>query len=158
MLKIDLICVGKLKERFYIDAAEEYCKRLSRYCNIETIEIPEYRLPDDPLDSHIMLGLEKESESIKKKLAPGAYTVALCVSGSEMSSPGLSSFISDSTVKGTSRISFIVGGSYGLHESVINSADLSLSLSKMTFPHHLARVILLEQLYRAFNFSGKYSK
>ena len=160
MLNVTMICVGKLKEKFYIDAAEEYCKRLSRFCGLEIIEIPEYRLPDDPLDAHIKVGLEKESESILKKLPRGALTVALCPDGREMNSPEFSGYISDCAVKGSSKLCFVVGGSYGLHESIRGSADLKLSLSKMTFPHHLARVILLEQLYRAFSISsgGKYNK
>ena len=154
MLNIILICVGKLKEKFYIDAAEEYCKRLSRFCSLEVIEIPEYRLPDHPLNTHISLGLEKEYESIMKKLPQGALTIAMNIDGREMSSLELSEYITDNSVKGTSKICFILGSSYGLHENIYNSVDMRLSLSKMTFPHHLARVILLEQLYRAFSISA----
>ena len=166
MLIIKIICVGKLKERFYTDAANEYLKRLSGYCKPEIIEIPEYRLtPDDPAGAQIENALEKEREAIRRagisgKPQPGTLTIALCPEGKAMDSSVFSEYISQSAAKGASRLRFIIGGSYGLHDDVKNGADMKLSLSKMTFPHHLARVILLEQLYRAFKITegGKYHK
>ena len=160
MLKIKIICVGKLKERFYTEAANEYTKRLERYCNIETIELPEARLPENPSDAQIQDALLKESTAIEKHLEPTAMRVALCIEGKQIDSPNLSEFIKNTTANGTSRLSFIIGGSIGLHNNIKSNADMLLSMSKMTFPHHLARIMLLEQLYRAFNIieGGKYHK
>ena len=151
MLNIRIICVGKLKERFYTDAANEYLKRLAGYCKPEIVELPESRFE---------LALDKERAAIEQKLPAGALTVALCLEGEALSSHGLSKLLSDNAGRGVSRICFIIGGSNGLHEEIKNKADINLSLSKMTFPHNLARVILLEQLYRAFNIieGGKYHK
>jgi len=160
MLSIRIICVGKLKEQFYTDAADEYTKRLSGYCRIETIEISEHRLTENASASQIAIALEKEGAAIEAKIPAGAMTVALCVEGREMDSPGMSKFLLDCAGRGTSRLCFIIGGSYGLHDRLKNDADIKLTMSKMTFPHNLARVILLEQLYRAFNIAGggKYHK
>ena len=161
MLNIRIICVGKLKERFYTDAANEFIKRLAGYCKPEITEVSEYRLqPDRPNTTQIEQALEKERAAITLKLPPGALTIALCVEGREMDSPGLSEFLSECAVGGTSHLCFIIGGSFGLHEDIKNNAGVKLSMSKMTFPHNLARVILLEQLYRAFKIieGGKYHK
>lgn len=143
-IQIKMICVGKLKERFYVDAANEYLKRLSGYCKIEVVEIPEHGpLPD-----------------LAVKNQPGTLTVALCVEGREIDSPGLAELLESCALNGTSRLRFIIGGSNGLRDDVKDASDVKMSLSKMTFPHNLARVILLEQLYRAFNINegGKYHK
>jgi len=150
MLSIKVICVGKLKEKFYIDAANEYSKRLSGYCKLEVIELPE--------DKQQML--EKECELIISKIPNGAVTIALCIEGKEIDSKGLSDMINDYAVKGISKLYFIIGGSVGLHEKIKKEAEFKLSMSKMTFPHNLARVMLLEQLYRAFKITegGKYHK
>ena len=160
MLKITLLCVGKLKEKFYIDAAEEYYKRLSGFYKLEVVEIPEYRLPADPSYAQILNGLNKEHDLMLTKLPREAMTAALCIDGDEMSSSELSEFISQCPIKGISKLCFIIGGSYGLHASIIESADIKLSLSKMTLPHHLARIVLLEQLYRGFKIAegGRYVK
>ena len=160
MLKIKLICVGKLKEHFYSDAAKEYIKRLTAYCKIEIVEVSEQRLPPEPSEASIMAALLKESSAISSALPADSMTVALCVEGNEMSSIELSEFLKGCANSGSSRICFVIGGSYGLHGSIKASADLGLSLSKMTFPHNLARIVLLEQLYRAFNMAegGKYHK
>ena len=148
MLKIKIIPVGKLKEKFYIEACKEYIKRLEFYCNLEIKELPEGG------------GLEKEAALIKKELVPGCFTVAMCIEGKSLSSEGFSELFSEAGTRGFSRAAFIIGGSDGLHESVKSQAHCKLSMSKMTFPHHLARVMLLEQIYRAFCIRGgrKYHK
>ena len=160
MLSIRIICVGRLKERFYVDAADEYIKRLTGYCKPEVIEIPERRLPAEPSDAQISAALEKENSAISSKIQTGSLTVALCVEGCGMDSNGLSELLSDCAGRGISRLCFIIGGSHGLHEDLKKVVNVRLSLSNMTFPHNLARIILLEQLYRAFNISegGKYHK
>ena len=160
MLSIRIICIGKLKEQFYIDAAKEYVKRLAGYCKPEIIELPEYRLPSEPSVSQIAAALDKEQTDIRARLQTGAFTVALCVEGHETDSNGLSELLSCCAVNGASRLCFIIGGSYGLHEDLKAGAHKNLSLSKLTFPHNLARIILLEQLYRAFKIAegGRYHK
>lgn len=152
MLSIKLICVGKLKEQFYTDAANEYIKRLSSYCKLEVTEVSEYR--------HVEIALDKERAEVESKIPGNALCVALCVEGREMDSFALSEFLSDCALKGASRLCFIIGGSLGLHKDIKNRSDVRLSMSKMTFPHNLARVMLLEQLYRAFKIAegGKYHK
>jgi len=149
-----IICVGRLKEMFYTDAANEYIKRLSGYCKLEVIEISENQ------SSNISIALDKERLAIEKNIPPGAATIALCIEGKEIGSRELSDFIGDCTRRGTSKLCFIIGGSNGLHENIKKITEFKMSMSKMTFPHNLARVILLEQLYRALNISegGKYHK
>ena len=153
MLRIRVICVGRLKEQFYTDAANEYAKRLAGYCKPEIVEVPECRLS-------VRDALEKEGAAIRAKVPADAKTIALCIEGAELDSPGLSKLIAGCAVKGESRLCFIIGGSRGLHGSIKSGADIRLSMSKMTFPHNLARVMLLEQLYRAFKIAegGKYHK
>ena len=179
MLNIKIICVGKLKERFYTDASKEYEKRLSGYCKLEVLEISEHRLPtgsEQPAirnsqltvsvvnaksnSAQIEIALDKERSAINRHIPPGATTVALCIESREMDSKGLSEYLTECAVRGASRLCFIVGGSLGLHDDIKKGADLQLSMSKMTFPHNLARIMLLEQLYRAFNIAegGKYHK
>jgi len=160
MQNIRIICVGKLKDVFFADAGNEYMKRLAGYCKPEVVEVPEYRLPDNPSEAEVEIALEKEGAAIRAKTPAGAKTIALCIEGSEHDSQGLSELLTDSALRGASRLCFVVGGSYGLHESIKKGADIMLSMSKMTFPHSLARVMLLEQLYRAFKIAegGKYHK
>ena len=162
MLSINIICVGKLKEHFYTDAANEYIKRLGGYCKPEITEIPEQRLPTDPTERQIENALKTESLAIEAKIVStgNSATIALCVEGRETDSPGLSDLLEGFAIRGTSRINFVIGGSFGLHETIKKAADVKLSLSKLTFPHNLARVILLEQLYRAFKIAegGRYHK
>jgi 23S rRNA (pseudouridine1915-N3)-methyltransferase len=160
MIGITIICVGRMKERYYSDAANEYIKRLSGYCNTEIIELREHRLPDAPSDVQIALALKKESAAIADKRPGAVPAFALCVEGREMDSRELAGMLDRYAGRGASRLCFIIGGSYGLHENVKNTVDIKLSLSKMTFPHNLARIILLEQLYRSFKIAegGKYHK
>ena len=150
MQRVSIICVGKMKEKFYIDAAAEYVKRLSRFCKLEIIELPEDRLPEDPSQAQIDAALAKEAEAIRAKLPPSAYIIAMCVEGKTRSSEELSQLMAQSANQGGSHLVFLIGGSFGLHPSVKALAAVKLSMSPMTFPHHLARVMLLEQVYRAF--------
>ena len=146
MIKITLIALGRLKEKYLSDALSEYKKRLSRYCNLEICEIEPVRLSDKPSDNEIKSALEKEAQLISKKIPAGSKIISLCVEGKEMSSPEFAKKISNCMNMGKS-IVFIIGSSYGLAERIKKCADVRLSVSQMTFPHQLFRVMLLEQLY-----------
>ncbi len=148
MLSVYLICVGKLKEKFYKDACAEYIKRLSPYCKLTLVEIPEAKLSKDPTLGEIANALAKEGDAIRAKLPPSARIVALCVEGRMCSSEEMARMIP--AQGGDKHLVFLIGGSYGLHPSIKAEAQVQLSMSPMTFPHHLARVMLLEQIYRAF--------
>ena len=150
MIDITVICVGKLKEKFYIDAAAEYAKRLSAYCKLSIVELPEQKLPKKPVPGEIEAALEKEANAIRTRIPPGSRIVALCVEGRLRSSEELFRMFPDLEYSKDKRLVFIIGGSYGLHPSIKAEAQVQLSMSPMTFPHHLARVMLLEQIYRAF--------
>ena len=160
MLSVRLICVGKLGEKFWKTACEEYSKRLSAYCKLEMIELPEQRLPDAPSEGQIQQARAKEAALIRAKSPAGAAVIALCVEGQMLSSEALAETLGAFTVSGTSRLALLIGGSCGLDEALKQEAKLRLSMSKMTFPHHLARVMVLEQLYRSLNIlaGGKYHK
>ena len=149
MLSVYLICVGKLKEKFYKDACAEYVKRLSPYCRLTVVEIPETKLSKDPTLGEITNALAKEGEAIRAKIPPGSRVAALCVEGRMRSSEEMARMI---PAQGSQdkHLVFLFGGSYGLHPSIKAEANTQLSMSPMTFPHHLARVMLLEQIYRAF--------
>ena len=149
MQRITVLCVGKLKEKFYADAAAEYIKRLSRYCKIEVTELPETRLPEDPSPAEIKKALAAEANAIRQKLEGGAV-VAMCIEGQTCSSEALSKKLAAFALEGKSKVTFLIGGSFGLDETLKKQADWRLSMSPMTFPHHLARVMLLEQIYRAY--------
>ena len=150
MQKITLLCVGKLKEAFYRDAAAEYEKRLGRHCKLELVEIPEQRLPDDPSPAEIEQALAREAAAISEKIPKGSLLIALCIEGKELTSPQLAQKMEALAANGASSLCFLIGGSFGLHPSVKEKAALKLSMSPMTFPHHLARIMLLEQIYRAY--------
>ena len=150
MLSVQLLCVGKMKEKFYIEGAAEYVKRLGAYCKLTVTELPEERLPENPSPAQIEGALEKEGNAILAKIPKGSKVVALCVERKTMSSEKLAEAVDGWAVQGASQLTFLIGGSYGMHESVKRRADLRLSMSPMTFPHHLARVMVLEQIYRAF--------
>lgn len=160
MRRVVVLCVGKLKEKFYREAAAEYSKRLSRYCRLEVLELPEQRLPEDPAPAEIQRALAREAEAIRSKVPAGAGLVALCVEGTQCSSEEFSQLLADWDQLGDKALVFIIGGSYGLHPSVKEAARVKLSLSAMTFPHHLARVVVLEQLYRGYQIleGGRYHK
>ena len=150
MLSVHLICVGKLKEKFYIEACGEYVKRLSAYCKLQITELPEERLPQAPSRAQIDAALEREAAAIRAKLPPSASLVALCVEGKLRSSEELARLMDDWSQNSAKHLVFLIGGSYGLHPSIKAEAWVKLSMSPMTFPHHLARVMVLEQIYRAF--------
>ena len=150
MQKVTVVCVGKLKERFYIDAAAEYCKRLQRHCKLELLELPEYRLPDNPSPAEIQKALETEAAAIREKLPKGGALVAMCIEGKTCSSEALAQRMEDFAVSGKTQVTFLIGGSVGLDASLKAQADWKLSMSPMTFPHHMARIMLLEQIYRAY--------
>ena len=160
MLSVRLICVGKLGEKFWVDAVKEYEKRLAAYCKLETVELAEQRLPPSPSTSEIVGALEREAARIEERLPASAAVVVLCVEGKAMGSEQLADYLSGLAVSGTSRLCFVIGGSYGLAERIKQRAVLRLSMSAMTFPHHLARVMALEQLYRALGIAAgsKYHK
>ena len=141
MLRITVLCLGRLKEKHYIAACEEYVKRLGSYCQPEIVELP-------------------ENGDIAARIPKGAFVVALCIEGDKLDSPGLARLLDRCALEGHSRVCFLIGGSEGLPEDVKRSAQVRLSMSDMTFPHHLARVMLLEQIYRAFTIlaGAKYHK
>lgn len=150
MLNIKLICVGKLRERFYIDAFNEYARRLSAYCKFECAELNETKLGDKPSDKEIENALVRESVDIEKAIPKDAYVIAMCVGAKQLKSEELAQKINSLALSGRGKICFIIGGSFGMAESVKQRADMRLGMSEMTFPHHLARVMLTEQIYRSF--------
>lgn len=149
MFEITLIAMGKLKETFYISAAEEYKKRLRGYCRFQLLELPEVRLPDSPSEAEIRAGLEKEAETILARIPKGAWLCVLTPEGKLLSSERLAEKIAQVKISGKSSACFLIGSSFGISTTVKEKADFLLSMSPMTFPHHLARVMTLEQLYRA---------
>ena len=150
MVNITVICVGKLKEKFYQEAAAEYLKRLKGCCKLEIVELAEQKLSKNPSLGEIQGALEKEGDAIRAKLPPSSTVVALAIEGRQRSSEELAQMISAWTHNAAKHLVFVIGGSYGLHPSIKAGAWATLSMSPMTFPHHLARVMLLEQIYRAF--------
>lgn len=149
-MKITLITVGKIKESFYREAVSEYRKRLSRYCSLEIREAEDERTPDGMSDTEKEQILKKEAERIAKFLPESAYLVTLEIEGKSYTSEAFAQEIEALGVRGQSHIAFVIGGSLGLHNTIKKRADLAVSFSEMTFPHQLMRVVLLEQLYRAF--------
>ena len=149
MFDITLICMGKLKEKFYTQAAQEYEKRLGAYCRFRLLELPEYKLPEDPSPAQIAAGLDKEAEQILSKIPKGAWFCILTPEGKMLSSEELAEQIRDVKLSGKSNACFLIGSSFGISPKIKQIADFKLSMSKMTFPHHLARIMVLEQLYRA---------
>jgi len=149
-MKITIICVGKIKECFYRDALDEYAKRLSKYCKFEIIEVADEKTPDkaSPVEEEQIK--EKEAGRILAKIKPDSYVCTLEIAGKQLSSTELADWMEKSAIGGRSQICFVIGGSLGLHASVLARSDFALSFSKMTFPHQLMRVILSEQIYRAF--------
>lgn len=160
MLTIQVVCVGKLKERAWREACQEYAKRLSGSARVQIIEVAQAHLPDKPSQAQVDAALLQEGKSILEKVSPGAFLVSLCIEGTMLDSPGLAQKIGDRMAGGTSTIAFVIGGSFGLSGQVKERSGLRLSMSRMTFPHQLARVMLLEQVYRVMNIlgNGKYHK
>ena len=149
MFDITLITMGKLKEKFYLSAAEEYAKRLKGYCRFQLLELPEHRLPEDPSPAEIQAGLEKEADLIITKIPKGAWFCVFTPEGKILSSEEFAGKLKDVKLSGKSSACFLIGSSFGMAERIKAMADLKLSMGKMTFPHHLARIMVLEQLYRA---------
>lgn len=149
MFDITLITMGKLKEKFYISAAEEYAKRLGAYCRFRLVELPEQRLPENPSPAEISAGLEKEEELIEAKIPKGTWLCVFTPEGKELTSEGFAQKLSEVKISGKSAACFLIGSSFGMAPKIKNKADFRLSMGKMTFPHHLARIMVLEQIYRA---------
>ena len=149
-MKITLITVGKIKEKYFTDAISEYRKRLSRYCKMDIVEVPDEKTPDGASETLETQIKDKEGEKILAKIPDGAYVVALAIEGKMLDSEELADKMEKWNVSGISHVVFVIGGSLGLSAKVLNRADFKLSFSKMTFPHQLMRVILLEQIYRSF--------
>ena len=161
MLNVNIITVGKLKEAYLRDACAEYAKRLGGFCKLTVTELPESKLPDDPSEKEIGIALSKEGKAIKDLLSENnSYNVVMCIEGKQMPSEKLAEMIGRVSVEGKSKINFVIGSSFGIAEEIKKLADLRLSMSEMTFPHQLARVMLMEQLYRSLQIlnGGKYHK
>ncbi len=154
MLTVNIICVGSLKEQYWRDACAEYAKRLGGFCRFSIIEVSESRLPKSCSAADIERVIETEGARLLEKIPSGSFVAAMCIEGRELSSPGLAQKLEAIAVNGKSRVDFVIGGSYGLSEAVKRRADLRLSMSPMTFPHQLARVMLCEQIYRAFSINA----
>ena len=154
-MTIEIICVGKLKEKYWQDAAAEYSKRLGRFCVLKITELPEVRLTGSSAADEAAV-VEAESRAIMAKLSPGpqSFTIALAIKGKSLSSEALAEKIAGLGLDGKSRIVFVIGGSLGLSEELLSACDMRLSFSAMTFPHQLMRVVLLEQIYRAFKINA----
>ena len=153
-MQIDIICVGKVKEQYLRDAIAEYSKRLGRYCKLNILEVADEKTPE-----HASEGVErqikaKEGERIAKHIKPGAYVIALAIDGQQVTSEGFARKIDQLGIQGVSHIQFVIGGSIGMDDTILRQANYKLSFSKMTFPHQLMRVILLEQVYRAFKINA----
>lgn len=159
MMNVQILCVGKLKESYWREACAEYAKRLKSFCSFSIVELPESRLPNDPSQALIDKALEEEGEKLLAA-AKGSAIIPLCIEGKEISSPKLASTLEDLASRGVSSVSFVIGSSFGLAEKVKRAGSLRLSMSPMTFPHQLARVMLCEQIYRGFQILGntKYHK
>lgn len=149
MPEITLITIGKLKEKFYVSAAQEYAKRLSGYCKFTLLELPECRLPETPSPAEIAAGLEKEAEEVFTKIPKGAWFCVFTPEGKELSSEAFAQKLAQVKLSGKSSLCFLIGSSFGMAPRVKERADFRLSMGPMTFPHHLARIMVLEQLYRA---------
>ena len=160
MIDVQIICVGKLKEKFYAEAVAEYQKRLGAFCRLQITELPEEKLPSDPSQALIHAALKKEAAAIRAKLPSNASVVALCIEGRLRSSEELAGLLRTWESHPAKHLVFLIGSSYGLDEDLKQESWEKLSMSPMTFPHHLARVMLLEQIYRAFQINGgsKYHK
>ncbi len=162
MINVEIITVGKLKERYLTEGIEEYAKRLSRYCKLKITELAEYRLPAEPSEAQIAQGLYIEGDAILQRISSfqNRYVISLCVEGQSLSSEQLAQTLSKQAANGSSNFIIVIGSSFGLSEQVKQASDFKLSLSKLTFPHQLVRLMLAEQLYRVFTImaGGKYHK
>jgi len=161
MINVNLIVVGKLKESYFREACAEYAKRLKAFCKLTVTELAESRLPDDPSEKEIKAALSAEAKAMRNLLSgKDCFNIALCIEGTKLSSEKLAEKIKDVSVSGKSTLNFVIGSSFGIDEEIKKMCGLRLSMSEMTFPHMLARVMVLEQIYRAFQIlnGGKYHK
>ena len=160
MLSVNIICIGKIKEKYWTDAIAEYKKRLSSFCRFNIVELDEEKTYQNPNSSQIESILNAEGKRILNALTKGSYVISMCIECKMISSPELADKLSDISLFGKSTVDFIIGGSWGLSDEVKQRSDFRLSMSRMTFPHQMARVVLCEQIYRAFeiNNNGKYHK
>ena len=149
-MKITIVCVGKIKEKFYRDALAEYTKRLSRYCNLSITEVADEKTKEQATDAECSIVKDREGERILKSIREDGYVIALAIDGKNLDSVELSEKIENLGLSGKSNVYFVIGGSLGLSDEVLKRANYKLSFSKMTFPHQLMRVILLEQIYRSY--------
>lgn len=153
-MRISIVCVGKIKEKYLKDGILEYSKRLSRFCDLEIIEVEDEQIPERPNESQCISIKKNEAIKINKKLKDNIYVIVLDVKGYKMNSEELAAKLSSICISGYSNIAFIIGGSIGLDKDIINRANLKLSFSDFTFPHQLMRLILLEQIFRSFKING----
>lgn len=160
MINIQLIVLGKLKEKYMKDFSAEYEKRLSGYCKLTVTELEPVKLSDNPSEQEIRNALDKETQLIKSKITKNSYVFSMCIEGKQMSSEELSKKIEDIALSGKNNITFIIGSSFGLSPEIKKMSDYRFSMSKMTFPHKLARIMLTEQIYRALSITNnaKYHK
>lgn len=149
-MKITVVCVGKIKEKYFTMGIEEYSKRLSRYCKLDIIQVPDEKTPDNASEAEELMIKKKEGERILKNVKDNAYVIALAIEGKMLTSEELADKIDKLGVGGDSHIVFVIGGSLGLDEEVLKRADYKLSFSKLTFPHQMMRMVLLEQVYRGY--------
>ena len=153
-MRINIVCVGKIKEKYLKLGIDEFKKRLSKYCKLEIIELEDEKAPENLSDKEMLIIKEKEGKKILSKIKDNSYVIALAIDGKNLSSEELADTMSKLAVRGNSHITFVIGGSLGLSDEVLKRADYKLSFSKMTFPHQLMRLILLEQVYRAFRINN----
>lgn len=156
-MNVNIVAVGKIKEKYLKDAIDEYSKRLSRFCKLKIVEVPDEPMSDRPSDSEKAQVLKKESQKIAAAIPQTDVLVTLCVEGKQVSSEKFADFFSDETVNGANSFTFVIGGSLGLSDEIKVKSKMRLSFSEMTFPHQLMRVILLEQIYRAFKINANES-
>lgn len=149
-MRISVVCVGKIKEKYFTMGIDEYSKRLSRYCKLDIIEVPDEKTPDNASVAEELMIKKKEGERILKHIKEGAYVIALAIEGKMLTSEELAEKIDKLGIGGDSHIVFVIGGSLGLDKTVLDRADYKLSFSKMTFPHQMMRMVLLEQVYRGY--------
>ncbi|WP_455543540.1 23S rRNA (pseudouridine(1915)-N(3))-methyltransferase RlmH [Intestinibacter sp.] len=153
-MRINIVCVGKIKEKYLKLGIDEFKKRLSKYCKLEIIELEDEKAPENLSDKEMLMIKEKEGKKILSKIKDNSYVIALAIDGKNLSSEELAEIINKLGVRGISNITFVIGGSLGLSDEVLSRADYKLSFSKMTFPHQLMRLILLEQVYRAYRINN----
>ena len=153
-MNINIVCVGKIKEKYLKLGIDEFKKRLSKYCKLDVIELDDEKAPENLSDKEMLMIKDKEGKKILSKVKANSYVIALAIDGTNLSSEELADTMSKLAVRGSSHITFIIGGSLGLSDEVLSRADYKLSFSKMTFPHQLMRLILLEQVYRAYRINN----